>query len=632
MESELGLRFLRLNSVKCGCMCAFMQGNPAINGLGLGESISFGRFMSETLCWEKWSTFSHKRYVEEAEKYARPGSVAEKKAFFEAHFKRIAAKKAAALLEQAEAANSHPEPEIKEANSANSYSEPEIQHANATNIQPEPDIQKANAAHSHPKQVIQQANAANSYPELDIQQQNAANSHPKVEIEQANPGNSHSKPDIQKTNAANNHPKPKIEKADVANSHQANDTNNHPEREIEQANPASSHPKPDIQQANPASSHPKPDIQQANHANSHPKPDIQLANATNNHPEPEIEQKNAANSHPEPYIQKEITANSHTKSEIEGHNSNAEELEGLEIGKEKSADSVTENEILVEKKQLLNQHQNAVNQDVISETELGESAKMEKQGFESLQETSLPIISKKKLQFPSPKLAVQQRASRVSGSIHSRRENNATPLIGKTLLESSWWVEREDSTRRSLLELFCSTPTKELDKSTTPAVRRIGSSRVAPSPQIASKDYRTLASGNGVLKHPSATPSRRCRTPVDSSTPGSKTAGPKWRILSSLSEEYELTISVNVLSVLLSHPRLNDKHALEKGETEIRKLRQSLCFKARPLPDFYKDIETSKDQIKNVKVSLSAMYFCCGPLLAEIHLLSALPMFIDSIQ
>nr|GMC59334.1 protein WVD2-like 7 isoform X1 [Ipomoea batatas] len=74
------------------------QGNPMH---ALGESISFGRFMSESLAWEKWSTFSHNKYVEEAERYAKPGSVAQKKAFFEAHYKRIAAKKAAALLEQA---------------------------------------------------------------------------------------------------------------------------------------------------------------------------------------------------------------------------------------------------------------------------------------------------------------------------------------------------------------------------------------------------------------------------------------------------------------------------------------------------------------------------------------------------
>ncbi|CAI9758547.1 unnamed protein product [Fraxinus pennsylvanica] len=80
------------------------QGNPMH---ALGESISFGRFTSESLSWEKWSSFSsHKRYVEEAERYAQPGSVAQKKAFFEAHYKRIAAQKAAAaLVDQENAAN-----------------------------------------------------------------------------------------------------------------------------------------------------------------------------------------------------------------------------------------------------------------------------------------------------------------------------------------------------------------------------------------------------------------------------------------------------------------------------------------------------------------------------------------------
>ncbi|XP_075673006.1 protein WVD2-like 7 isoform X3 [Castanea sativa] len=84
------------------------EGNPIH---ALGQSISFGRFMSESLAWEKWSSFSHNRYVEEAERYARPGSVAQKKAFFEAHYKKIAAQKAAALLEQANAAsNNAPKP------------------------------------------------------------------------------------------------------------------------------------------------------------------------------------------------------------------------------------------------------------------------------------------------------------------------------------------------------------------------------------------------------------------------------------------------------------------------------------------------------------------------------------------
>lgn len=79
-----------------------MQVNPIH---ALGQSVSFGRFTSESLSWEKWSTFSHKRHVEEAERYSRPGSVAEKKKFFEAHYKKIAEKKKAeaALLEQTNA-------------------------------------------------------------------------------------------------------------------------------------------------------------------------------------------------------------------------------------------------------------------------------------------------------------------------------------------------------------------------------------------------------------------------------------------------------------------------------------------------------------------------------------------------
>ncbi|WJX33528.1 hypothetical protein P8452_21727 [Trifolium repens] len=67
----------------------------------LGESISFGRFMSESLDWEKWSAFTCNRYVEEAEKYSKLGSVAAKKAYFEAHYKRKAAEKSAALVEEA---------------------------------------------------------------------------------------------------------------------------------------------------------------------------------------------------------------------------------------------------------------------------------------------------------------------------------------------------------------------------------------------------------------------------------------------------------------------------------------------------------------------------------------------------
>ncbi|XP_024466274.1 protein WVD2-like 7 isoform X3 [Populus trichocarpa] len=51
-------------------------------------SISFGRFKSEDLSWERRSSFSHNRYLEEVEKCSKPGSVIQKKAYFEAHFKK----------------------------------------------------------------------------------------------------------------------------------------------------------------------------------------------------------------------------------------------------------------------------------------------------------------------------------------------------------------------------------------------------------------------------------------------------------------------------------------------------------------------------------------------------------------
>ncbi|GAA0161752.1 hypothetical protein LIER_17996 [Lithospermum erythrorhizon] len=66
----------------------------------LRSSISFGRYESEALDWQKWSTFTENRYMEDVKKYSRPGSVAQMKAHFEAHYKKKAAERAAALLEQ----------------------------------------------------------------------------------------------------------------------------------------------------------------------------------------------------------------------------------------------------------------------------------------------------------------------------------------------------------------------------------------------------------------------------------------------------------------------------------------------------------------------------------------------------
>jgi hypothetical protein len=46
--------------------------------------------LSESLDWGRWSSFNQRKYIEEAERYSQPGSVAQKKAFFEARYKKAA--------------------------------------------------------------------------------------------------------------------------------------------------------------------------------------------------------------------------------------------------------------------------------------------------------------------------------------------------------------------------------------------------------------------------------------------------------------------------------------------------------------------------------------------------------------
>ncbi|PKI56199.1 protein WVD2-like 7 isoform X1 [Punica granatum] len=83
--------------LETGAVCGSVEikmGETAASGAALEVSVSFGRFENDSLSWEKWSTFSPNKYLEEVEKCATPGSVAEKKAYFEAHYRKIAARKA----------------------------------------------------------------------------------------------------------------------------------------------------------------------------------------------------------------------------------------------------------------------------------------------------------------------------------------------------------------------------------------------------------------------------------------------------------------------------------------------------------------------------------------------------------
>lgn len=66
----------------------------------LQVSVSFGKFENDSLSWEKFSSFSPNKYLEEVEKCAMPGSVAQKKAYFESHYKKIAERRADIIMEQ----------------------------------------------------------------------------------------------------------------------------------------------------------------------------------------------------------------------------------------------------------------------------------------------------------------------------------------------------------------------------------------------------------------------------------------------------------------------------------------------------------------------------------------------------
>lgn len=78
-----------------GCY-GMMEDKPVVatSNPTLQVSVSFGRFENDSLSWEKFSAFSPNKYLEEVGKCATPGSVAQKKAYFEAHYKKIAERKA----------------------------------------------------------------------------------------------------------------------------------------------------------------------------------------------------------------------------------------------------------------------------------------------------------------------------------------------------------------------------------------------------------------------------------------------------------------------------------------------------------------------------------------------------------
>lgn len=461
------------------------EGNPIH---ALGQSISFGRFMSDSLSWEKWSSFSHNRYVEEAEKFSRPGSVAQKKAFFEAHYRNLAARKAAALLEQANA-------------EANNVQEPE----NEGGI---------------PDKTTQDS--------LTV----------------------------------------------ATNSQEAGDR-----EEVH------------VQQVNSEAS----------------------------------------------FVADDNTRTSNVDME-RFESSNVEEVEPS-----------AENEILVEncvKIETLNQIVKVDNKEEVKEMELSVSKQMEKpllKDFMSCKDDAASL-SKKKPAVSSSKSSIYDKASKLPStpakpapSVRAKKENTATPISKKSALES---VERRKPTPKSTHKSMNFTPAREFNRITSSIIRKIDNSRVG-SHSKSSKDCPTPSRTPMMMvsiaesKHPLATPQsekRRAKTPLHPSTSGSKTVRSKWHFLPKDCSMFMTSSRNRSQSPSASIPfsfrteeraarrkeKLEEKFNAyqaqkvqlqvtlkEKAETELKRLRQSLCFKARPLPEFYKQRVAPNNQMEKVPLTHS---------------------------
>ncbi|CAA0823458.1 Unknown protein [Striga hermonthica] len=441
----------------------------------LGESISFGRFMTESLSWEKWSSFSsssssHKKYVEEAERYAQPGSVAQKKAFFEAHYKRMAAQKAAALLEQQNAA------------AAAAKTEPYEDH----NVHD--DHQQKEGVFDSQMGFVEKNEDVKVFKDV---------------------------------------------KEDTV------DWNNHMDE------------------------------------NGVCKEGENVINA-----------------------------------EIEGSGESSVERRLSVSGSEITGTPLMEIPLLKSK--------SAVTEEVQS------------------------AESKKKSSLASLKSSIRRKTWKIPSTPAARPPvtTNTTPQFKRDISQSTRKsnvdaTDKKRNSTKSLRELISLVPVKEPDKE--PSLATIKGVSSIRTPKICSTPLRTPAVGTSkaVTKDSAYTPlteRRRMKTPIDSSAArGSKTMGPKWHILSALSSKSVTACRNKLQSPSLPTPftlrteeratkrkqKLEEKFNAnavqkkveqqnklkEKAGSELKKLGCTFCFKARPLPSFYKEREISVSQMRKSQVS-----------------------------
>ncbi|KAJ0753366.1 putative protein WVD2-like 7 [Helianthus annuus] len=471
--------------------------NHGNNVHALGDSVSFGRFTSESLAWEKWSAFSHKRYVEEAKSYAQPGSVAQKKAFFEAHYKKVAAQKAAAAAALAEQ-------------------------------------EKAKSQTEETETVCDVNHGAHDLEAIAL---------------------------------------PKLLPTRTPNLHDLRTSMVHTNK----SQPIASNLKMAVNEEQQILTQ-----DAVNHSST-----VNLV---------------------EPQTEKTVVAADIKNKELLSNVQDVEDSASVSVSVSVSEDSRTSQMGRPLLKSKLNTDQEVLQPKI-----------KRKPAVPSFRSTS---VGKKPSRIPySP--------AKYVASMHSKKENMVTPRTkNSNTIES---IDQKKSAPRSLYTLMKSGSVKEPVKLNSPAVRKTESTKLAPgahsTPKCSAMPMITPSKvTNAVNKQPLATPSvtRRMETPVHPSAVGSKTPGQKWHIFSAVSKS--LSAYRNKLqSPTVSSPftlrteeraarrkqkleeKFNEKEVQkvqlqttlkEKAETEFRRLRQSFCFKARPLPSFYNERETPKSSIK----------------------------------
>lgn len=448
-----------------------MEGNLPIHALS--QSVSFGRFMSESLAWEKWSTFSHNRYVEEAEKFSRPGSVAQKKAFFEAHYKKIAAQRAAALLEQENAAASSKSVEQTETK----QNVNDVGHCASlpTAMSTSDGVQQHRVEVVTGQDFVAISNGDDSCDGSDLREEEVGSR----EVEGGDSGVAHQviKEIPQKVEL-----KIKVEGVDLNDGLTVNEFNRTPEME---------------------------------------------------------------------------------KSLPKSSRQNWEQPTTISLKKRTTSSS---------KLPLFDRSSK-----ILPST------------------PAKPISPASCINNATPKHVANKY---VMESADKRKSNNATPkqVANKYVMESA---DKRKSTPKSLRMAVNFTPIRELNKLTSTVMRKIERSRVGSSTSKPAKDCSTpLRTPNTALKnesqkHPSATPwSEKKRNKLYSPfsfTPFSlRTDERAARRKEKLEEKFNTNESQKKVQL--------QTKLKEKAETEITKLRQSFCFKARPLPNFYKERKAQKNE------------------------------------